>query len=170
MLKYLLVDGYNIIFSWVSLKNIATQSLDNARNKLTNMLNNFAGFTGERIILVFDAHKVNGGVEVIKTTNNIITVYTKEKETADVYIERTSRTLAKKYTVRVATSDVTEQIIIIGQEATVISSTLFEEEVNLVMSHVYEIISKKPIKNNMLIDNLDKGTAKMLEELRNTKT
>ncbi|MCL1996974.1 MAG: NYN domain-containing protein [Defluviitaleaceae bacterium] len=164
--KYLLVDGYNIIFYLKDLKILAEKSLDHARTRLMEMLTNFSGFTQENIILVFDAHKVNGGVENIEHKNNIIVVYTREKETADTYIERTAKILAKKYTVRVATSDATEQIIIIGSGAFVVSAPVFEEEVKTALRNISKIAGKRPIKNNLLIDNLDKETMEKLEQMR----
>ena len=164
--KYLLIDGYNIIFYWKDLKKLAKLSLDHARTRLTEMLSNFSGFTQESIILVFDAHKVNGGIENVEHKNNIITVYTKEKETADHYIERSAKVLAKKYSVRVATSDATEQIIIIGSGAFVVSALLFEEEVKGVLGKISEMAQTRPIKNNLLINNLDKDTMEKLEQMR----
>lgn len=164
--KYLLVDGYNIIFFWENLKSLAQNSLDHARVRLIEMLSNFSGFTHENIILVFDAHKVNGGIENVERRNNIIVVYTKEKETADNYIERAVKVLAKKYSVRVATSDATEQIIILGSGAFVVSAAAFEDEVNATLGDISKIVGKKPIKNNLLIDNLDKDTMQKLEQMR----
>ena len=169
MTKYLLIDGYNIIFAWDELINLADSSLDHARVRLSNILSNFSGFTNEHIILVFDAHKVNGGIENVGHKNNITTVYTKEKETADTFIERAARVLAKKYFVRVATSDITEQIVIIGYGVYVVSAGAFESEVKSVTKKISEITKNRPVKNNMLIDNLDPKTAEKLEELRNKK-
>lgn len=165
--KYLVIDGYNIIFSWENLKSIFTRySLDNARKKLIDILDNFSIYSQEKIILVFDAYKVNNGIEYINFYGNIIVVYTKEKETADNYIERTVKQLTKKYIVRVATSDITEQIIIIGSGANVVSANLLYEEVSIVMANLSEFATKRPIKNNLLIDNLDKKTLYLIEEMR----
>ncbi|MCL1935526.1 MAG: NYN domain-containing protein [Defluviitaleaceae bacterium] len=165
-MKYLLVDGYNIIFSWEQLRKLAIHSLDHARVRLCNMLSNFSGFTSERVIVVFDAHKVNGGKGDIIYTDEIIIVYTKEKETADTYIERTSKVLSKKYTVRVATSDITEQIIIIGSGAKVVSAKSFEEEIKILNKEISKKINNRPVKNNMLSDNIDKKSMDLLNGLR----
>lgn len=170
-LEYLLVDGYNIIFSWQRLQKAAAKSLDLARTKLADTLCNYAGYTGETIILVFDAHKVNGGIESIEAYNNITVVYTGEQETADHYIEKTTKILTKqtKHKVRVATSDFTEQIIIAGAGAQVVSAKNFEEEVIITKKKIEQIALNRPIKNNLLTDNLDRNARAMLEQLRLNK-
>lgn len=113
--KFLLVDGYNIIFAWEDLAEIARENLDSARQDLLNLLCNYQGFTKEQVIVVFDAYRVKGGVGTVEPYHNITQVFTKEAETADMYIEKATRSLATEYYVRVATSDGLEQLIILGQ-------------------------------------------------------
>lgn len=127
--EYLLVDGYNMIFSWEELKKTASESLDAARSILINRLCNYQGFKGGNVILVFDAYKVKGNFREVENYHNISVVYTKEAETADAYIEKTAHDLSKEYRVRVATSDNQEQIIILGNGALRISAGEFELEV-----------------------------------------
>ncbi|MDE5996461.1 MAG: NYN domain-containing protein, partial [Eubacterium sp.] len=126
--EYLLVDGYNVIYSWNNLKDITTEDLDAARNTLINILCNYQGYKKCEVILVFDAYKVRGNREVEKV-NNINIVYTKEAETADLYIEKVSHELAKKHKVRVVTSDALEQLIILGNGALRVSSREFLAEI-----------------------------------------
>ena len=111
-ISYLLVDGYNIIFAWDELNEIAKDNLDLARNQLINILCNYQGFKQCELILVFDAYKIKGGQRNIEKIHNINVVYTKEAETADMYIEKVTHEIGKKHRVRVATSDNLEQIII----------------------------------------------------------
>lgn len=94
--EYLLVDGYNVIFSWDNLKKLADSSIDGARNALINILCNYQGYKRCEVIVVFDAYKVKGNHREIEKVNNITVVYTKEAETADMYIEKASLDLAKK--------------------------------------------------------------------------
>ena len=118
--EYLLVDGYNIIFAWEELNELAKASIDAARNKLMDILSNYQGFIGCTLILVFDAYKVKGNQGEVQKYHNIYVVYTKEAETADQYIERTTHELGakpQKYRVTVATSDALEQMIIWGNGA-----------------------------------------------------
>ncbi|MDE5604717.1 MAG: TetM/TetW/TetO/TetS family tetracycline resistance ribosomal protection protein [Eubacterium sp.] len=139
--EYLLVDGYNVIYSWNNLKNITTEDLDAARNTLINILCNYQGYKKCEVILVFDAYKVRGNREVEKV-NNINIVYTKEAETADLYIEKVSHELAKKHKVRVVTSDALEQLIILGNGALRVSSREFLAEIEQAEKDIREIISQ----------------------------
>ena len=115
--SYLLVDGYNIIYAWDDLRELAERDVKAARDRLMDILSNYAGTSLERVILVFDAYKVSGGQERIYTHHNISVIFTKEAETADQYIEKTTRELVKNYRVAVATSDMVEQVIIFGAGA-----------------------------------------------------
>jgi predicted RNA-binding protein with PIN domain len=122
------------------------------------------------LILVFDAYKVSGGTGSVMRYGNIYVVYTKEAETADNYIERTTTLLSREYNVRVATSDGLEQVIIMSKGAVRVSATEFYEEVKMQSKAITESLEQiKPVKNNMLIDNLDKETAAFLEQLRRMK-
>lgn len=139
---YLLVDGYNIIFSWDELKNIAKDNLDMARSELINMMCNYQGVTGYETIVVFDAYKVKGKHRDIEKYYNINIVYTKESETADTYIEKVSHELSKKHRVRVATSDGLEQIIIMGNGAMRISARELHEQYLNADKAIREFISE----------------------------
>ncbi len=138
--QYLLVDGYNIIFSWKELNELARTSLDAARGKLVDILCNYQGYKQCILILVFDAYKVKGSRGGITDYNNIHVVYTKEAETADMYIEKVTHEIGKKHNVTVATSDALEQIIVAGEGAIRMSAKEFEEEVRRVSERIKEII------------------------------
>ena len=86
--EHLLVDGYNVIFAWDELKELAADNLDAARARLMDILCNYAGYKQCVPILVFDAYKVKGGVREVERYHNLYVVYTKEAETADMYIEK----------------------------------------------------------------------------------
>lgn len=139
--EYLLVDGYNIIFSWEELAEIARDSLDTARKRLIDMMCNYRGFRRCNLILVFDAYKVKSDRE-IERYGDVTVVYTKHAETADNYIERAAHELAPKNRVRVATSDGTEQIIILGQGAFRVSAREFKLEVDEVMASIRKILEE----------------------------
>ena len=127
--EYLLVDGYNIIFSWDELSDLASVSMDGARQKLMDILSNYQGFKKCILILVFDAYKVKGGVGSIQKYHNIDVVYTKEAETADQYIEKVAHEFARDHHVTVATSDALEQIIILGRGAVRMSAKDLKKEI-----------------------------------------
>ena len=140
--EYLLVDGYNVIFSWEELNSLAKENIDVARNTLINILCNYQGYKGCELILVFDAYKVKSNTREVETEGNINIVYTKEAETADMYIEKVTHNLAKNYRVRVVTSDGLEQLIILGSGALRISSRAFKEEVQQAESDIRRIITE----------------------------
>ncbi len=137
--EFLLVDGYNIIFSWDDLAKLARESMDAARARLINILCNYQGFRNCNVILVFDAYKVKSDREV-ETHGNISVVYTKTAETADMYIEKTAQKLSAENRVRVATSDGTEQIIILGSGAIRVSAREFRMEVDEVERAIRRIL------------------------------
>lgn len=168
--EYLLVDGYNIIFAWENLKKISSYSLQEAREKLISILSNYQGAKGIELIIVFDAHLVKGNRGSIEKRGKTYIVYTKEAETADNYIERVTSDLVKDYTVKVATSDRLEQIIIMGKGAIRISATELKEDVKYTAKKIAKKIDEiKPIKNNMLFDNLDPEMAAWFEKMRREK-
>ena len=138
--EYLLVDGYNIIFAWEELAELARTDLDAARHRLIQILCNYQGYRRCELILVFDAYKVKGNPGNIERHHGIHVVYTKEAETADMYIEKVTHTLAKEHRVRVATSDGLEQIIILGHGAIRVPARQFREEVEQVERAIREIL------------------------------
>lgn len=127
--KYLLVDGYNVIFAWEELAELARINIDSARSKLMDILCNFQAVKGCELILVFDAYRVQGHDTEMFGYHNIHVVFTKEAETADQYIEKFAHTHRKNYDITVATSDGLEQIIIRGQGCKLLSARELQEEV-----------------------------------------
>lgn len=127
--EYLLVDGYNIIFSWEELNKLAKDNMDAARYRLMDILSNYQGFKKCTVILVFDAYKVKGGQGEVQDYHNIHVVYTKEAETADQYIEKVTHEVAKDNYEVVATSDALEQLIILGKGAVRLSAKDLKEEI-----------------------------------------
>ena len=144
---YLLVDGYNIIFAWDELKKAAAENLDAARKKLCDLLCNYQGYRKCRVILVFDAYKVKGGLGSVEKYHNITIVYTKEAETADAYIERATYEIGRQHRVRVATSDGPEQVIILGHGALRVSASAFHEEVMEVQKQIGDAVWQNNQKN-----------------------
>ncbi|MBQ9045484.1 MAG: TetM/TetW/TetO/TetS family tetracycline resistance ribosomal protection protein [Oscillospiraceae bacterium] len=101
----LIVDGYNVIFAWDELKSLARMDLSQARERLMDMLSNFAGFTKAELVVVFDGYRVKGSAGERFDWHNIHVAYTKENETADAYIEWLANEIGKNESVRVVTSD-----------------------------------------------------------------
>lgn len=151
--EYLLVDGYNIIFAWDDLKELAKTDLDAARQSLMDTLCNYQGWKGCHVILVYDAYKVRGGRRSVEKYHNIHVVYTQEAETADMYIEKASYEISKKNRVRVATSDGLEQMIILGHGALRVSARMFRQEVDEANASIHRSIDahNKPFQNDVRV-------------------
>lgn len=126
---YLLVDGYNILFAWEELSELAKINIDGARGRLLDILCDYQAIKGCELIVVFDAYRVKGHATEVTDYHNIHVVYTKEAETADQFIEKFAHENGKKYQVTVATSDGLEQIIIRGQGCLLLSAREFLTEV-----------------------------------------
>ncbi len=165
--EYLLVDGYNIIFAWEELSELAARDIAGARGKLMDILSNYQGFKKCTVILVFDAYKVEGGVGEIYRYHNIHVVFTKEAETADQYIEKTVHEIGRKYRVTVATSDGLEQVIIMGQGARRLSARDFRAEVEAARVEIREICrEKRESGRTYLFDHVSGEMAARLEAVR----
>lgn len=138
--KYLLVDGYNILFAWEELKELAQEKLglEAARDKLMDLLCDYQGYKNIKLLLVFDAYKVPGNTENVMDYHNIQVVYTKEAQTADQYIERLVHEKGKQYEITVATSDRAEQMIIWGEGARRLSARDLKEEMERAHSEMRE--------------------------------
>lgn len=141
--EYVLVDGYNIIFAWDELKELAEDDLETARQQLIHRLCNYQGIRQCELILVFDAYRLKGNPGSVEKVGNISVVYTKEAETADMYIERVAHQIGTKRRVRVATSDGLVQMIILGNGALRISAEGFHHEVREAEEAIRDYLSKQ---------------------------
>ena len=167
MQEYLLVDGYNVIFAWEELKELAKVSIEAARDKLMDILCNYQGYKKCVLILVFDAYKVEGYALEIQKYHNIHVVYTKEAETADQYIEKVVHHIGRKYHVTVVTSDGVEQVITMGQGGTRISSRDFLEEIEYTRKLIEEDNEKQRVSDrNYLFDHADEKFVRKMEKIR----
>jgi small GTP-binding protein len=167
MEEYLLVDGYNVIFAWEDLKELAKVNIEGARNKLMDVLCNYQGFKKCNLILVFDAYKVQGQELGVQKYHNIYVVYTKEAETADQYIEKVVHEIGRKYHVTVATSDNVEQVVTLGQGGKLLSARELRTEVEEVQRQIREEYLNRPQKGkNYLFDYLDEEISGQMEEVR----
>jgi len=153
--EYLLVDGYNIMFAWDELKEVAKVNLEHARQMLMDILCDFRAMQSAEVILVFDAYKVQGNPGSAEVYNNIYVIYTKEAETADSYIEKTTYEISKRHRVRVATSDGLEQIIILGNGALRVSAQEFRREVELARVEIDRILQGS--RRNLQSDAVEKA-------------
>ncbi len=164
--KYIIVDGYNVIFAWQELKTLAADNLEAAREKLADILCNYSAFTKTETVLVFDAYKVSGNKGTRAVYNNIKIVYTKERELGDNYIEKLISEIGKNHNVRVVTSDNLIQLSAVRFGVLRVSAKEFENEVKKVEEHIDELLYKinktRPSKVGELVEIIkmsqEKGT------------
>lgn len=162
---YLLVDGYNIIYAWDELRELAESNIDAARDRLLDLLCNYQGIKKCKLIAVFDAYRVKGHMTESLNYHNIHVVYTKEAETADQYIEKFAHENGKKYDITVATSDGLEQIIIRGQGCKLLSARDLKIEMEETGKRIIQAYKEGlPIQKNYLLDYLSEEEAGRLEE------
>ena len=160
--EYLLVDGYNIIFAWEELNEVARTDVAAARAMLEDILSNYQGFRKCVVILVFDAYKVKGNPGSVEKKNGIYVVYTKEAETADSYIEKATYDLSRDHRVRVATSDGLEQMIILGHGALRLSARAFKAEVEQTRGEIARLVADYNGRNRDL--GKLKNTARVMKQ------
>jgi predicted RNA-binding protein with PIN domain len=164
--EFLLVDGYNIIYAWPELNELADDNMDGARMKLLEALSNYQGIRKSHIIVVFDAYRVQGHVEEVIQYHNIHMVYTREAQTADQYIEKFAYDNQKKYNITVATSDGLQQIIIRGAGSSLISARELKAEIESANERIkQEFEDRQGRERNYLINTLSREAKEQMEEL-----
>ena len=136
--RFLLVDGYNVIFSWDDLKDLASHDINAARERLISRLNNYQAYRNIKVIVVFDAYRVVNHRTETYRDGNIEVIYTKQAQTADSYIEKFTHEQKENYQITVVTSDNLEQIIARANDALIISSRKFLEEVERIEGDIRE--------------------------------
>lgn len=170
-MKYVFVDGYNVINSWPDLTSIREYSFEVARAKLIDILQNYSAYNGYKIIVVFDAHMVKGSLEKKeKIDDHITVVFTKEGETADSFIEKSVNKIGRRFEVSVVTSDSLEQQVTFQRGAIRISSLEFYYEVKKAESKIdKKIVRKYSEKRSTVEDIIQKEVLKELEKIRRSK-
>jgi small GTP-binding protein len=140
--EILLIDGYNVLHAWEDWKPYLPDRLEDARDALRELLCDYAGATGRRLILIFDAYNVAHNPGHAEKYRNIFVIYTREAQTADAFIEQTTyygRNIAR---IRVVTSDRPEQLIAAGNAALRTSAREFREEVNQVRGGIAAFLER----------------------------
>ncbi|MCR1898686.1 NYN domain-containing protein [Irregularibacter muris] len=169
MKSFLIIDGYNIINSWSALQDRAQYSMEEAREKLIEMLANYKAYKGVEVIIVFDGHLVKGNSGTKRTINEIKVVFTKEHQTADSYIEKRVYQLSRLHFVQVATSDWAEQQTVLSSGGTRISARELEKEVMFAQSRMRKRYLNQKHGFNNITHGLDPHILKKLEQWRRRK-
>ncbi len=164
--EYLFIDGYNIINSWSMFEKTKEGQLEEARNKLIEIMMEYQSYSGINIIIVFDAHLVKGNSGSKEKYGKLKVIYTKESETADHYIERELDKIGKVKRVRVATSDKLEQQIILGRGGTRVSARELEIEILNQKKLIKKNSKTIKQKNNFLLGQLDEKNLEKLSKIK----
>lgn len=163
---YLIVDGYNVINYWPELIKLKDFNLEFAREKLIEVLSDYAGFEKIKIILVFDAQFVEGGIEKHEERSGIKIIYSGEGMIADLVIEKILNSLPKDSRVYVATSDKVEQNVVWGKGAFRISSRELLIEIEKSKKESKNYYNKKKHVQNPIDSQLSKDVRIILEKWR----
>ena len=140
--EFLIVDGYNMIFSWDELKKIGEDNMDVARKMLMDMLSSYCGFTKTEMLLVFDAYKTAGNKGIKEEYQNLKIAFTRDGETADAYIERIANEIGTNYSVRVITGDSLIRLSTLRSGVLNSSSRAFRGELEAVLSQIDSVLKK----------------------------
>lgn len=165
-MEYLIVDGYNIINAWSDIFNLEKDSLEECREKLLYILSNYQGYKKVNVIVVFDAHLVDGSQEKHEKYDNLTVVYTKENETADNYIERFVYKLGNTYTIWVATSDYLEQRLVLTSGGARMSARELREEVENTNRAAKQDMNERPPNTNPIMSQISPELLEKLEKFR----
>lgn len=139
----LVIDGYNVINASEELMKLQQKDIEQARKRLIERMQEYHAYTGDRVIIVFDALYVKG-IEQRESINGVEIIYTREDETADECIERLVKQLKTvDNEVYVATSDYLEQRTIFSRGALRMSA----RELLLNLEQLEETFSEEIEKN-----------------------
>ena len=140
--EYIIVDGYNLLFGWEELNELAKDNLDLARSRLIDILRSYKAFRGCELVLVFDGYKLAGNTGE-RETDGIHIAYTKENETADMYIEKLANDIGKNYAVKVVTNDSLIRLSAMRSGVLRMSGKEFINEISFVMEQISEYLDGK---------------------------
>lgn len=119
-MRYLIVDGHSVIFTWPELRRLHARRTALARDELVKILTEYQDASGVRVVVVFDGQgaKANedtalGGIQIF---------YSAAGQTADAIVERLVAKYASQHEITVATSDFMEQQTVTTFGALVVSA------------------------------------------------
>ena len=142
----LILDGYNLIYSWESLKQTADFSLEKAREELMDLLSDYHAFTKTDVLLVFDAYLVKDGAGSEITHDGYRVVYTKQDQTADAYIEQVMHELGPDYSIRVVTGDRLLQFSAVSYGISRMTANEFWSEITQISNEINDFVRKLAAK------------------------
>ena len=171
--RMLIVDGYNIINARRDGAPGGPASLADARDRLLSELMDYAGYSDQQVVLVFDAWMSDRTTRTEEKRGAVTIVYTQKGEIADRYIERLCDDLAsdieyRRVEVRVASSDALEQTIVLGRGASRMSAReLMAEMGQLRAEGIRHTAPARPsMRRSTIGERLPEDVRRRLDELR----
>jgi len=127
----LIVDGYNVVHAWTSLKRLLSESsLEATRDRLIERLAVLGMISGESVTVVFDAHHSAAMASSEDDVDGVHVVFTRRGHSADRVIERLAYEASNAGDViTVATSDRFQRDLVRGMGGAVISALELERRV-----------------------------------------
>lgn len=152
----ILVDGYNVIHAW----GLHKDGLSAARSQLIHILDDYAGFSDEKITVVFDGYRTKKPV-CEETHGRITVVYTAYRVTADTHIQRIAGAMpdGNASSLRVVTADYLEQLSVAGSGAIRITPAELQLMIKAARSRHIALIHRTSLtgidlKNRLRMDSL----------------
>jgi|SRR5699024_7038694 len=162
----LVVDGYNVIGAWDELNKLKLKDMGLARSRLIELLAEYKAYTGNRVIVVFDALYVKGN-ESRQSVNDVEVIYTRENETADECIEKLVKSLKNvKNQVYVATSDYLEQRTIFSRGALRISARELLMEIKGMETNISDRLEQQSKERPKIKIHMKRNVREKLEKWR----
>ena len=140
--RLLLVDGYNIVFAWEELRSLASVNIDSACGRLADILSNYAGYRGLRLMLVFDAYKTPAVTPHKIRAEAIEVIYTASGQTSDAFIESFCSENRTKLRIRVASNDALVQMSVMRTGALRMSANELLADVRSAEASITDIINR----------------------------
>jgi uncharacterized protein len=149
----MLIDAYNVIHAW----DFDTQNLNDSREKLLHILDDYAGFSGEDITVVFDGY--NTKEPASETKRGLLTViYTAYGISADIHIQRLVKAGGKDF--KVVTADYLEQLSVFASGAIRVTPSELKQMIRAAREKYIALIDRSSLTNEELkkrlaLDSID---------------
>ena len=144
----LIIDGYNVLFNWPELNEMAKIDLGLARTRLIEILGDFAAFKNYRMVLVFDGYRAKGNPGQKSRWEKVEIVYTREGQTGDAYIESLATRIGHNYSTRVVTSDSLVQLSSFRSGLLRMSARELRESVESAQGEISDLLTKLQYSEN----------------------
>ena len=154
--QLLIVDGYNVLFHWEELEQMAKIDLGLARTRLIEILGDYAAFKSIRMVLVFDGYRAKGNPGQKSRWEKVEIVYTKEGQTADAYIESLATRIGHNYSTRVVTSDSLVQLSSFRSGLLRMSARELRENVENAQGELSDLLTKLKYSEDRKFHQRDK--------------